>query len=487
MRRRSAYRRAGRPGEAGRCRGGWRRARRAAARSRPGRRPAGRRRARRPPAGPRTRRAMVLRAPVASGRNGCPAPSRPARDQAGDRRRRGGGRARDPLPADGRDRGGDPVHHGPARAVSPPPAGARRPGVHAAEVPHDARATARPGRPARRRAAPHAAGTRPARADARRAARADQRRSRRAVAGGPAPAAARVPRAVHPRAVAPPRDAARHGRAGARRGSQCAHVGREVRRRRRLCGQLVAVDGRPGPGAEHLAGAASRGRERRGPRHHAALRGASGMNGGPINVLFTSVGRRVELVRAFRAAYATLGLSGRILAVDVDPLAPALGECDDVFMVPRTDEPHYVSTLVELCARERVALILPLIDPDVPVLATHRDALDATGARTMVVPAEAAVIVADKRATADLFADHDVPAPECWTAEEAEAASDLAFPAFVKPRFGSASADAHVVADRAELRFWLERVHEPIVQERLPGPEITSDVLCLDDGRASAA
>ena len=210
------------------------------------------------------------------------------------------------------------------------------------------------------------------------------------------------------------------------------------------------------------------------------------MNGGPINVLFTSVGRRVELVRAFRAAYAALGLSGRILAVDVDPLAPALGECDDVFMVPRTDEPHYVSTLVELCARERVALILPLIDPDVPVLATHRDALDATGARAMVLPAEAAVIVADKRATADLFADHDVPAPACWTAEDAEAASDLAFPAFVKPRFGSASADAHVVADRAELRFWLERVHEPIVQERLPGPEITSDVLCLDDGRAIA-
>jgi carbamoyl-phosphate synthase large subunit len=210
------------------------------------------------------------------------------------------------------------------------------------------------------------------------------------------------------------------------------------------------------------------------------------VTGGPVNVLFTSVGRRVELVRAFRKAYAELGVEGRIVAVDIDPLAPALGECDEVFMVPRTDEPHYVSTLVALCVRERISLVLPLIDPDVPVLAAHRDALDATGARTMVLPGPAAVTVADKRATADLFGELDVPAPACWTSEEAEAATDLTFPVFVKPRFGSAGVDAHPARDRAELDFWLAHVTEPVVQEHLPGPEVTSDVLCLKDGRASA-
>lgn len=210
------------------------------------------------------------------------------------------------------------------------------------------------------------------------------------------------------------------------------------------------------------------------------------MSDGPLNVLFTSVGRRVELVRAFRDAYAELGLQGRIIGVDVDPLAPALGECDATFMVPRIDEPHYVSALVELCARERVAMVFPLIDPDVPVLAAHRDALDATGARTMVLPAEAAVTTSDKRATADLFADLGVPAPECWTPEAARAAADLPFPVFVKPRFGSAAADAHVAADRAELEFWLAHAPDPIVQEHLPGDEVTSDVLCLRDGHAAA-
>ena len=202
-------------------------------------------------------------------------------------------------------------------------------------------------------------------------------------------------------------------------------------------------------------------------------------------MLFTSAGRRVELVRAFRRAFAELGLEGKIVGVDVDPLAPALQECDATFIVPRVDDPNYVPALIDLCARERIALLFPLIDPEIPVLARHRDEFDATGTRAMVPPAESALIAADKLATAELFERLGVPAPSTSTGESAREA-ELSFPVFVKPRFGSAGAHAHAVADREELEFWLQRVPEPIVQERLPGPEITSDVLCLEDGRAAA-
>ncbi|HHH82980.1 MAG TPA: hypothetical protein ENL35_08315, partial [Chloroflexi bacterium] len=50
----------------------------------------------------------------------------------------------------------------------------------------------------------------------------------------------------------------------------------------------------------------------------------SGSSSSEINLLFTSVGRRVELMNAFREAYARLGLRGRLVAPDTDPLAPAL-------------------------------------------------------------------------------------------------------------------------------------------------------------------
>jgi carbamoyl-phosphate synthase large subunit len=176
---------------------------------------------------------------------------------------------------------------------------------------------------------------------------------------------------------------------------------------------------------------------------------------------------------------------GRIVGVDVDPLAPALRECDEASMVPRVEEPHYVSSLVELCAQQRISLLFGLIDPDLPILAHHRDELDATGARAMVIPGEAAQITADKLATAELFERIGVPAPVWWTGDHARDA-ELSFPVFVKPRFGSAGEHAHTAGDRGELDFWLARVPEPIVQEHLPGPEITSDVLCLKDGVAGA-
>ncbi|PYM07642.1 MAG: hypothetical protein DMF15_10395 [Verrucomicrobia bacterium] len=53
-----------------------------------------------------------------------------------------------------------------------------------------------------------------------------------------------------------------------------------------------------------------------------------------INVLFTSAGRRVELLRAFREAYSLLGIIGYVIALDADPLALALQIADKPFIAP---------------------------------------------------------------------------------------------------------------------------------------------------------
>ncbi|MBM3190094.1 MAG: ATP-grasp domain-containing protein [Chloroflexi bacterium] len=196
-----------------------------------------------------------------------------------------------------------------------------------------------------------------------------------------------------------------------------------------------------------------------------------------FNILFTSVGRRLELVRAFRRAYATLGISGRIVAVDIDPLAPALQEVDRFYMVPRLSEPGYVPALAEICRREQIGLVFPLIDPDIPVLARARKVIEATGARLAVVSEEAAGITADKWQTYEFFLRVGVSTPRSWLPDDLRT-DDLAYPVFIKPRFGSAGKHACPAGNPRELGFFLSRVPQPIVQEYLPGPEITSDVVC---------
>lgn len=201
-----------------------------------------------------------------------------------------------------------------------------------------------------------------------------------------------------------------------------------------------------------------------------------------VNILFTSAGRRVQLLRAFKQAYADLGLKGRIVATDIDPLAPALRVVDRSYLVPPVSDPDYVPALVEICQKEEIHLLFPLIDPDIPVLARNRLALEATGARVMVVPEESALIAADKWATYKFFVKNGIPTPHSWLPQDIRKEESLRFPLVVKPRFGSAGKSVFKAHNTQELTFFLDYVSDPIIQEYTSGPEITTDIICDAEG-----
>ncbi len=206
----------------------------------------------------------------------------------------------------------------------------------------------------------------------------------------------------------------------------------------------------------------------------------------PINLLFTSVGRRVELLRAFKQAYQDLNLPGKIIAIDIDPLAPALQIADEYYLVPRLNNSEYTPTLVDICKQEQVCRIFPLIDPDIPKLAQHRDEIEATGARLSVVPLASAERTNDKWETYQFFSSLDLPTPRSWLPEHLPTAHLPNFPLFIKPRDGSASSNTYRVNNQKELDFFLDYVPSPIIQEYLPGPEVTNDVICDVDGEVFA-
>jgi carbamoyl-phosphate synthase large subunit len=201
-----------------------------------------------------------------------------------------------------------------------------------------------------------------------------------------------------------------------------------------------------------------------------------------INVLFTSAGRRVELLRAFRRGYEALPCRGRIIATDIQPLAPALRVADQACIVPRTTDPGFIPSLLDIIRRDSVSLIFPLIDPDIPVLAAHRTELESAGGRVMTPSAEGAEIAADKWKTHLLFWSLGIPAAQSWLPADLPAHTELTYPLFIKPRRGSAGQGAFRVETAHQLDFFLGYVDDPIIQECLPGPEITSDVICSGKG-----
>lgn len=203
-----------------------------------------------------------------------------------------------------------------------------------------------------------------------------------------------------------------------------------------------------------------------------------------VNVLLTSVGRRVELVRAFREAYARLGIGGKIFATDSDWLAPAAHHVDHCTLVPEVIDPRYPRILLDICRRHRIDLVLPLIDPDIPILAEIKELLAADGTRAAVVDRGAAAIGADKWSTFQFFSRIGLPTPESWLATDMGIPER--FPLFVKPRDGSAAINTFRVNGSWELDFFRQYVPRALVQEFVPGAEITTDVLCDFQGRVVA-
>ncbi len=192
-------------------------------------------------------------------------------------------------------------------------------------------------------------------------------------------------------------------------------------------------------------------------------------------LLFLNAGRRVELLRAFREALGRLDLRGRLLASDIQGHAPALYEADHGCLLPRSGAAGFLPALSDLCAREKVDLVVPLIDPDLPVLAEHRQALETTGTKVLISPENTISICHDKQATGAFLAKNGFPAPRILAARDVTKAD---FPLLVKPRDGSAGAHVFKAADRDQLAFFLDYVPNAMIQEFVTGPEYTVDVFC---------
>src|SRR3954447_17859147 len=108
-------------------------------------------------------------------------------------------------------------------------------------------------------------------------------------------------------------------------------------------------------------------RDSRGTTCHAArTHPTAGADLAVGNVLISSAGRRVVLVDIFRQALQAAELPGRVMAADACSLAPALETADDGFVVPPCSEPTFIASMLDLCARERVSLLVPTIDTELP-------------------------------------------------------------------------------------------------------------------------
>lgn len=205
------------------------------------------------------------------------------------------------------------------------------------------------------------------------------------------------------------------------------------------------------------------------------------------SVLFTSAGRRVELIRCFRQAAETLGIALEVHACDLNPdLSAGCHEADHAFAVPRCDAADYVDVLLDYCRAHAIRLLVPTIDPELMPLAVARERFAAIGTLVHVSGPETIAIVRDKEKTTEVLRAAGVPVPRTAAPEEVLAAPEAwSWPLFIKPSGGSASRGIGVIAHPGEIA---SDYSEPmIVQEFLQGDEFTINIYIDSEGRLVTA
>ena len=192
-----------------------------------------------------------------------------------------------------------------------------------------------------------------------------------------------------------------------------------------------------------------------------------------MKILFTSVGRRVELVQAFKDAAMKNQIDLEVIGADITLTAPALFFCDQKVQAPRISDPEYIPFLVSFCEENNVDVLIPTIDTDLLILSENKQFFKKT--QVLISAPESIRICRDKRLTGDFFQSVGL---KCPMPVDDFTKYNAGFPAFIKPKDGSSSINAYKVENQTELEAFADMVPDYIVQPFITGTEYTVDAFC---------
>lgn len=165
-----------------------------------------------------------------------------------------------------------------------------------------------------------------------------------------------------------------------------------------------------------------------------------------MNILITSAGRRVSLVRAFQKELKKIYPEAKVIAADANPmLSAACHAADDYFEVPRLDNSKYIDVLIKKCKEHGIGLIIPAIDTELLLLSKNKTVLETNGIKPIIASVAFIEKCRDKRVIHDFFESHNIAIAKEYSKE------NYTLPLFIKPIDGSRSVDTFLIRTKEDL------------------------------------
>lgn len=164
------------------------------------------------------------------------------------------------------------------------------------------------------------------------------------------------------------------------------------------------------------------------------------------NILITSAGQRVALVKDFQETLKRFFPKGKVYTTDMNPqMAPAAYVSDGCFDVPRCTADDYIESLLSICYGNNIGMIVPTIDTELAILSANKDIFAKQGIFVSVSDYDFVVMCRDKRNTGEFFEKHGIRVPKAIDKYHP------IFPLFAKPYDGSLSTNLHYIKNAEEL------------------------------------
>lgn len=196
-----------------------------------------------------------------------------------------------------------------------------------------------------------------------------------------------------------------------------------------------------------------------------------------MNILILSCGTRNKIVQYFKRELAGKGI---IIATDCSELAPALYEADKHFIVPKMESDGYLDEILSICKENDVKAVLSLIDPELSLLARHRQAFLDIGTIPIVSDYDVVELCFDKYLMFEYLVRSGFKTVKSYIDKEVFYADVnngiIDFPVFVKPVKGSASINISKVNTKEEIELLFSRFDNLMIQEFMDGTEYGVDV-----------
>lgn len=165
-----------------------------------------------------------------------------------------------------------------------------------------------------------------------------------------------------------------------------------------------------------------------------------------MNILISSAGRRVSLVRAFQKELKKAYPQAKVFASDANPqLSGACQVADGFFKVPMVTHADYPESLLQQCKERNIRLIVPTIDAELLPMAKNKELLDENRIKAVIGSPEFVGKCRDKRQIHDFFKDNDVNFAKEYSKD------DYTLPLFIKPIDGSRSIDTYLIKNKEDL------------------------------------